>query len=261
MNVHSNNKKDFLHRGFTLVELSVVLVIITLLMTGLVPTISSQIAQQKTSDTRNKLDEIRNALLGFAVINGRLPYPSCGTLPANTTYAGIEITPASAALCTSSANDIATLPWATLGVAETDAWGRRYSYRVKSTFADTTEGSSASCPTSSGISFQICSTGDIVIKESSSGSNIASNLPLVVVSHGINGCGAYLPTGSKVAIAKGNSSGTNCNNAGDDQFENSDVVANVNFVSHVPSSNFDDLVIWISSNALTSRMVTAGRLP
>jgi len=247
--------------GFTLVEIAVVMLIMTLLMAGLAPTITRQIDQQRTSETRKQLEEIRVSLLGFAVANGRLPYPACGTLPANTSNAGLELSPASAAAC-ASASDIATLPWATLGVSETDAWGRRFSYRVTGTFADATEGTTPSCPTSSGVSFQICSSGDINVKESAAGSNIASSLPVVVISHGSNGCGAYLPSGgNKILIAVGDSSGGDCGNSGSDQFDNSDVTTNTAFVSKTFSTNFDDLVVWITPNTLTSRMVAAGKLP
>jgi len=248
-------------RGFTLIEIAVVMLIMTLLMSGLAPTITRQLDQQRTSETRRQLEEIRASLLGFAVANGRLPYPACGTLQANTTNAGLELSPASAAVC-ASASDIAVLPWATLGVSETDAWGRRFSYRVRSTFADATEGTTPSCPTSSGVSFQICSSGDANVKESSAGSSIASSLPVVIISHGNNGCGAYIPNGgNKIAISVGDSSGGDCNNAGNDQFENSDVTANTTFVSKTFSPNYDDLLVWITPNTLTSRMVAAGRLP
>lgn len=255
------NSKITKSRGFTLVEIAVVMLIMTLLMAGLAPTITRQIDQQRTSETRKQLDEIRVSLLGFAVANGRLPYPACGTLQANTNNAGLELSPASAAAC-ASASDIAALPWATLGVSETDAWGRRFSYRVTSTFSDSTEGTTPSCPTSSGVSFQICSSGDINVKESATGSSIASTLPVVVISHGNNGCGAYIPNGgNKIVISVGDSSGGDCSNAGNDQFENSDVTTNTTFVSKTFASNYDDLVIWITPNTLTSRMVAAGKLP
>lgn len=247
--------------GFTLVEIAVVMLIMTLLMAGLAPTITRQIDQQRTSETRRQLDEIRSSILGFAVVNGRLPYPACGTLQANTSNAGLELSPASAAAC-ASASDIAVLPWATLGLSETDAWGRRFSYRVTGTYADVTGGASGSCPASVGVSFQICSSGDINIKESAAGSNVASSLPVVIISHGNNGCGAYTPNGgNKIAISVGDSSGGDCGNAGNDQFENADVTTNSTFVSKTFSSNYDDLVVWITPNTLTSRMVAAGKLP
>ncbi len=248
--------------GFTLVEIAVVMLIIALLMTGLIPTISSQFEQQRNNETRKLLEEIKSALLGFAVANGRLPYPACGTIATNTLNAGIELSPASAAICTTGASDITVLPWATLGLSETDAWGRRFSYSITNAFADDTDGTAtAACTVSVGVSFQLCSNGDLFVKDATAGNNIASSLPAVVVSHGNNGCGAYIPAGSKISIAAGDGSGSDCSNAGADQVENADGITNKFFVSHTPTPNFDDLVIWISPNTLTSRMVAAGKLP
>lgn len=63
-----NSYRQAPHRdGFTLVEMAIVLLIVTLLLTGLVPTISSQIEQRQRNETRKQLDDIRDALLGFVV--------------------------------------------------------------------------------------------------------------------------------------------------------------------------------------------------
>ena len=59
--------------GFTLIEMAMVLMIVALLLGGLLPTISSQAEQRHENDTRKQLDEIQQALIGFAIINGRLP--------------------------------------------------------------------------------------------------------------------------------------------------------------------------------------------
>ena len=64
-------KSSQIQVGFTLVEMAIVLVIVSLLLTGLVPTISSQIDQRQRNETRKQLDDIRDALLGFAITYGR----------------------------------------------------------------------------------------------------------------------------------------------------------------------------------------------
>lgn len=237
--------------GFTLVEMAMVLMIVGLLLGGLIPTISAQMDSQRISKTQKQLNEIRDALTGFALINGRLPMPACGTIASGQTNAGIELSAASAVLCTSGASDITVLPWATLGVDETDAWGRRFTYSVTSAYADSTDGTGvATCSTATGVSFQLCSTATLEIRASSpAGSIVASQVPAVIVSHGVNGLGAYQPGGgAKIGTAAG------------DELENSD---NDNtFVSKDQvQGGFDDLVVWISPNTLANRMVTAGKLP
>ncbi|HUW25479.1 MAG TPA: prepilin-type N-terminal cleavage/methylation domain-containing protein [Gallionella sp.] len=62
--------------GFTLVEMAIVLAIVGLLLGGLIPTLSAQMESQRINETRKQLDEIQQALMGFAIINGRLPCPA-----------------------------------------------------------------------------------------------------------------------------------------------------------------------------------------
>jgi len=233
--------------GFTLVEMAMVLMIVGLLLGGLVPTISSQMENQRMGETRRQMNDIKEALTGFAVINGRLPCPSDGTAAT-----GSELVTGSgvAAVCTLTSANAArgVLPWATLGVSETDAWGRRLTYRITADFADGADGTGGTCSVAVGVSFQLCSSANLNVKATSGGSDVATAVPAVVVSHGKNGLGAY-PAGGGAQIAAVTA----------DESENAD--DNNTFVSKENSSDFDDLVVWLSPNILANRMVTAGRLP
>lgn len=230
--------------GFSLVEMAIVLMIVGLLLGGLIPTLSSQMETQNISETRRQMNDIREALAGFAMINGRLPCPANGT-----TAAGSELVTGSgaAAVCTLSQG---VLPWATLGANETDAWGRRFTYRVAANFADGADGTGATtCSITPGASFQICSSANLNVKATSGGLDVAANVPAVVVSHGKNGLGAY-PVGGGAQI------GT----ASDDENENADD-DNIFVSKDQVQDGFDDLVIWLSPSTLANRMVAAGKLP
>src|SRR5205814_8666540 len=117
--------------GFTLVELAVVLAIIGLVLGAMIVPLNAQIDQQRINDTQKQLDVIREALLGFAVANGRLPCPANQALANTAATAGTEVRAAGA--CT---NAEGVLPWATLGISEADAWQRRVTYRVTLEFAN-----------------------------------------------------------------------------------------------------------------------------
>lgn len=228
--------------GFTLVELAMVMLIIGLLMGGLIPTLSTQMETQRISETRRQLDEIKEALAGFAVINGRLPCPADGTASG-----GSELVTGTgtAATCTLTKG---VLPWSTLGVPETDGWGRRFTYRVAANFADGTDGTGAVCNIAAGVSFQLCSSANLNILAASGGSSVAANVPAAIVSHGKNGLGAY-PGGGGSAI--GSPVGDESENTDDDNI----------FVNKDYATDFDDQVVWLSPNILLNRMVAAGKLP
>ena len=224
-------------RGFTLVELTIVLIIIALLSGGLMMGVSAQRENSERTDAQRQLENIREALLGFAIAKGRLPCPAKPTLASTEVNAGLE----------DCSQEHGVVPWVTLGLAESDPWGNRFSYFASSIFT-------GAVPVGALASFSLVSDGPANIKDCfknrSDGSpcgNIALDLPAVVVSHGSKPAGAYQPSGSKLA------DGT------EDELENSD--ADLTFIAHVPSVDFDDLVTWVIPSILKSRMLAAGRLP
>ena len=70
--------------------MAIVLAIVALLLGGLLPLISGQIEQQRRAETHKHLDEIKEALIGYAIINGYLPCPFTPTPttsnPTNANY-------------------------------------------------------------------------------------------------------------------------------------------------------------------------------
>ena len=227
------------HSGFTLVEMAIVLAIIALILGTSLALLSAQQDQRRIEETRDRLDAAREALIGYAIANGRLPCPANPTLADGVVGAGIARAPAAtAAGCTADAAGTiqGTLPWATLGLPEIDAWGHRFTYRVSAAFARITP------------SFALTDSGDINIRVATGGVIMATNTPAVIVSHGANGFLAYLPSGAQLP-ASGDA----------DETENAD--NNTNFVSKELAPTFDDQVTWLSPYILFNRMVQAGRLP
>jgi prepilin-type N-terminal cleavage/methylation domain-containing protein len=231
--------------GFTLIEIAIVLLIVTLLLTGLVPTISSQIEQRQRNETRKQLDEIRDALLGFAVANGRLP------CPASAISNGIE-SPIGGA-CTNAWDGF--VPAATLGITPTDSqgyaldgWSNRIRYAVTKANSNAFTFTTANQMQAVGMS---ALNPDLSVCASATG--IATT-----------NCGTAVSlTNNAVAVIY--STGRSTTAAGVDE------AANLNgdqvFVSHdptpagAPNGEFDDIVTWISPNILFNRMVAAGKLP
>lgn len=231
--------------GFTLVEMAIVLAIVALVLGTGLTIISAQQYQRKVDETRDRLSDAREALIGYAIVNGYLPCPADPTIPSGSANAGIERAH-NATGCAPNADAVqGDLPWATLGLPETDAWGHRYTYRVAALFA------AQSTPPVS-----LSTTGDIDVGTTAGTSDLASNMPAIVVSHGANGLGAYLPTGLQILPVP-----TAITNEG----ENTDVDSY--FVSHTLATTnevggyFDDQLVWLSQYTLFNRMVQAEKLP
>jgi len=226
--------------GFTLTELAIVLVIVAFLVGGMLIPLSAQQDIRNEAETQKLLAEAKEALLGFAVAKCRLPCPANPATQSGTINAGIEYSPNSTGCSTSEEG---VLPWATLGVRETDAWGRRISYRVKNEFAKEV----VSC-VSGKAAFSLDSNGNITVRATSGGAIVSSDVPAILISHGRNGFRGYLPDGTRLP-------------AGADADEEENANANTSFVSKTPTPSYDDIVDWISPHILKSRMIAAGKLP
>lgn len=246
--------KQFYVAGFTLVEMAIVLFIVALLLGGLLPTISGQVEQQRINETRKQLDEIHQALIGFAIANERLPCPASTTSNGKESFvAGGNINNGA---CSNFYNGF--VPGATLGLTgvnsegfAVDPWGNRIRYAVTPWNANTFtkfKGMSNAGIGSLAPNLLVCSTSTGITGSSCNGNALTSDpgISAVIFSTGKNGA-----IGGASADELANTDGTNAND-------------NRTFVSHTPTpspNEFDDIVVWLSPNVLINRMVAAGRLP
>lgn len=222
--------------GFTLVELAIVMVVISLLLVALMGPLAAQQEQKAIMDTKRQMDEAKEALFGFLVSNGRLPCPSNPALPTTDANAGIA-----AASCPAGPAELGGLPWRTLGLKEVDGWNHRFTYRVASAFT--------TAPT-------LASAGNIrLLPLAGSATQLTSvgEVAAVIVSHGHHAGGAWGTDGIKLA-----------DSTDADEAENSN--ADQIFVDHAntatqPTSPYDDIVLWIPRNLVFNKLITAGRLP
>lgn len=68
--------KSFFHKGFTLIEIAIVLVIVGLLFGSILGPLSEQSKSRRIKATQEQLRDINEALIGYAAINGYLPCPA-----------------------------------------------------------------------------------------------------------------------------------------------------------------------------------------
>lgn len=226
-------------RGFSLIEMAFVLIIVTLLLGGLLVPFATQVEQKRIAETQKAMEEIKEALLGFAVANGRLPCPD--TLASND---GLE--DPIGGPCVAAATE-GNLPWATLGVGSQDTWGNRFRYRISPAFSQ----SAGFSLLSTGI-IDACSIAQAagVAACAPATTSLASNVPAVVLSYGKNG-----QSFSCTPVPPGRAD--ECENRDNDDI----FVSRIITAPGAPAGEFDDQVIWLSPNVLFNRMVAAGRLP
>ncbi|HUQ29795.1 MAG TPA: type II secretion system protein [Usitatibacter sp.] len=247
-------------RAFTLIEVMVVIVILTLLLSGIALPLAAQLQMRRGEETRRALAEAREAILGFAAAHGRLPCPASESSAGEESFApGGD---ASNGACSHFYGGY--LPGATLGLSPLDsqgfvrdAWGSpanrvRYAvfgggFSVGGVANPLTRGGGMRTATLPALGaaphyLYICSTG---ASASASGCGPAANqltrrAAFVLLSLGAN-------AGSTPA-------------AGSDEARN--LAATPVFVYREPSGDgFDDVVHWAPVHLVVNRLLSAGLLP
>lgn len=217
-------------KGFTLTELAVVLVIVSLLMGGLLIPLGAQQEIEKRRATEQQLNNIREALITFATVNLRLPCP-------DTNSDGLEDVP-----CTTNAVRDGGLPWKTMAIAELDAWSGSWLYRIERDYADTAT-----------LKSRILLDG-----AECSYANTAFRFDCIDVQ---NNAGVRLNSDREHPIAIIYSTGPNRQADGHNASYEATRSLTPTYQSDVPGANFDDLLIWVNRSSLISPLIAQGQLP
>ena len=250
-------------RGFTLIELVVVMAVVAVLLSALAVPIAAQVQLRRQDETRRILEEARDALLGFAAAHGRLP------CPATDDSAGIESFTASGNAANGECASFygGYLPGATLGMAPLDAQGfvrdpwltprSRVRYAVFGGGAvvngvtnPLTRANGLQAATLPGLGnathfLFICSSG---AQATASGcgpatSQLTRRAAFVVFSLGPNGVADPAPGGDEARNVDG------------------DAVFVHREPSAAPGREYDDQLLWVPIHIVVSRLLAAGRLP
>lgn len=211
-----------INSGFSLLELSIVLLIFGLMIGGIAAALTQDARRSKQTNLKMKIDAIEQALGAFVKKNNALPCPADGTYLLTSTYFGQEGGTIGDGTCSTGAaydgngNRVSdpTPPTANFSLGNTvggvvpvrslglpdeyafDPWGGRFTYavdkRMTATGAFTTYSS-------------IDSTGSITVNDNAGNSRL-TNAITVIISHGENGHGAFQLSGTRK-----NSGSTNAN--------------------------------------------------
>jgi prepilin-type N-terminal cleavage/methylation domain-containing protein len=249
--------------GFTLIELAMVMLVLTLLLTGMAIPLTTQIVARRYEETRRQLDEARDALLGFAAAHGRLP------CPASATSNGMESFAAGGTALDGNCSNFhdGYLPGSSLGLSPLDPggyvrdpWGtpaNRIRYAVFGKGV-----------TVNGVANPLTRAGGMQAT-TLAGLGAAPNYLWIcsaAAGAGPSGCGAAKNQLTRRAAFVVFSPGPN---ASATPAPGSDEALNLSGgpafvareVSAVAGSGYDDVVTWVPITLLIARQVSAGRLP
>ncbi len=238
---------QYRQRGFALIELAIVVVIIALLLGGLLIPLGSQVEKRQYAETEKLLAEIREALIGHAISNGHLPCPAVSSVDGAEDRTGTTCT---------GGKRVGFLPWVTLGVTSTDSWDNLFRYSVTPAFAGSDAANLFTLDEPTDATWITILTGNNTAPVNLS---LTDAIPVAVLSHGKNGYGATSATGTARALPGtwNNTLDEFLNAANDDEFWSRPRTTN----TAAAGGEYDDVLVWISRPILNSRMVAAGRLP
>lgn len=285
-----NLLKPIYSKGFTLVEMAVVLVIIGLVISGLLVSLTAQVEQKSFNETRATIDNVKEALLGYAMANGRFP------CPAATPASGVTAVEAFAGggnatngLCAQFYNGF--VPAVTLGLSPIDTsgyildgWDNPIRYAIfdlsdgtastslltetngiKNANSGSTD-ADASCSTENGMSYVGCKSLIFVCDASpAAGGAAAVDCGTATSLSTSTSSTTAAPRGGVILVVYSTGKNTATGGTGDDEAANLNTDAI--FVSHVPSAvgatngEFDDIVEWVSANSVFAKLVQANQLP
>lgn len=253
----------YTQKGFTLVELSIVILIMGLILGGIAMPLSVQRENVRIREARDLLAHVEETIQGYALVNGFLPCPA---------------TPASNGLVAPAGGNCAVqhgfVPASTLGLSGSrnddnlllDPWASPIRYSVSASDVDgdgnwdfTTSGELRDvgmpnlapdlsvCSTASGTTASACGTAT---------TTLSSRAPMIVYSTGKDWAsfGGADQLENAGATLGGGPSGTIY-----------PIAADIVFVSRSRSeqngNEFDDVLVWMSPLSLFYQLVNAGHLP
>lgn len=262
--------------GFTLVEMTIVVVLMGILMTLGIAAFDAQLSSAALTSTKKKQDIIKDALIGYLRDNKRLPCPETtaigGVAPTGQETRATAGNPAT--LCTSYWG---TVPYTTLGLTRDtaiDGFGNFFTYFVSGAQSTAEPDWTLTQNTAAVPGFSVGNPGRFGITDNGVATTLSANLAVaVIVSHGKNGFGAYTAKGTRNdQPAAGTEERTNAPDAAvlPGAWNPPSTVATVAptlpdpgiavIVSRDRNDTFDDIILAIRPNDLLQPLIKDGAL-
>ena len=270
-------------RGFSLVEIAVVMVILSVLLAIVAVPITTQLNQRRLAETQRLLDLAQQALIGYAAANGRLPCPATdGTIIGAVNSFGDERFATGGSAATGQCEYwTGFLPAVALGLSPVDnegfmidAWGLRQN-RIRYAVWG------SDVVAVNGVLYPFTKTDGMKVATSTFLADVNKKFifvcqsaptggqPTAASAAVTNACGAAVVklTDKTPAVIYSLGANATTGGTGTDEVFNAKTTAvqTYAFVSHTPTpgptNEFDDIVNWMSLNVLFNSMQVAGKLP
>ncbi|MCI5049018.1 MAG: type II secretion system GspH family protein [Rickettsiales bacterium] len=240
-----------IHRisGFSLVELSIALVIISVILASVLPFITESTKIADSDQTVERMEAIEEALLAFYGTNGRLPCPGDSTLSVNTANYGVEADVPGT--CTGGAIEATyenigagvvagMVPVKTLNLPDEysfDGWGRRFTYHATTAATNAT-------------------TAGVITIQDHALANRTTAAIYALVSHGPTGHGGHTVGASRfdfdVSTAK-ELENCDCDDDAVDTGYDAVLVKGMEYPTGSVTTLFDDVVIYMTQEQMLQR--------
>lgn len=225
------NKKNLKEKGFTLIEMGIVLAIIGIALGSGLTIFNRYMKLSKIKETKQKMSVILQAIDDYVDKHNLIPCPADPSQLFSSTSFGVSNCNHVGALKSSDSSNkvvIGMIPSATLNIFPTltmDGWGNRMSYIIRE---------------DAGASDGINASGIGLPMHNYSGTSAYTNVAVAIISHGENGFGAW-----------GGASGSRLNSTGGNDKEDENATADGIFHASAPVAGYDDIVFFRTTEQLT----------
>ena len=228
--------------AYSLIELSIVILIISILITGALSVSVRSINNAKIKVTRDRMAEIYKAMGTFLIANNRLPCPASLNLDksnmsyGNPTGTNGTCTVANGVIASTTATNLVygAVPTKALGLSSEmaeDGFGSKFSYVIHKGFTTTIAATTGLHTTTA----PYAPTAPIIqIKENPAATSSTQHAIFALISHGANKAGAY----------NANAITQNVASADTDEIDNA-----LPTLTTSTTANFNDTFISVSSNS------------
>ena len=225
------------------------MLIVSLLIGGLLIPLSAQQEVRNRADTERTLTDIQAALIGYAIVTGRLPRPATSATDGTET----------ATPCTTDALCTGFIPWSTLSIPKIDGWGKLIRYSVTPAYAGGAAGTTL-------ISLTSIANRTVQTRDTAGAANYLAGraactaadqcAAAVIFSHGKDRLGTM-----DGGVANPTVSVTNLDEIANDTGPTAYFSRTPNDNTATTGGEFDDIVTWIPTYTIVNRLVAVGKLP